>query len=155
MIRRGKTNTKQKGKHMNNSLQIKPRSFGEVFGLSVPVLGGGLFAVLSVLNPLNRYGDDRSIYILHALFFGIVMGLLLAYWNKGETIVKDSDDPKKVLETVTARLAENKYNLESQTESLHTFKSPNFIGGRVYVQREERTLRIVGPSYVLKKLKDV
>jgi len=137
---------------------IKPRSFGEVFGSSVPVLGGGFFAILYILDPVARYSEDRTgALFLQALFFGVAMGLVSAYFYKGETVVKESDDPKKVLQNVAARLAENRYNLESHTESLHTFKPPMqyWIGGGVYVQLEERTLRIVGPSYVLKKLKDV
>ncbi len=92
-----------------------------------------------------------------ALFFGIAMGLVAAYQCQGETIVKECDDPKKALQTLAIRLAESSYNLETQTETLHTFKPPFnlWLGGRIYILPEGRMLRIVGPAYVLKKLRNV
>lgn len=144
---------------MTSSLQIKPRSFGQVFGQTAPLLGGAFFGMIYLFNADNvRYSDaEMTKALVGAIFFGIVMGLFAAKFYQGEIIVKECDDLKKALATLAVRLAENRYNLETQTETLHTFKPPlqYWIGGRVYIISEGLTLRIVGPTYVLKKLRNV
>lgn len=141
------------------SLQMKPRTFGQVFGQAVPFAGGGFFGLLYLLNVDHvRYSDKQTEQLLvGSLFFGIVMGLVAAYFYRGEIIDKECEDAKKVLQTLAVRLAENRYNLETQTEALHTFKPPfdRWLGGRIYILSEGRMLRIVGPAYVLKKLRNV
>lgn len=146
---------------MTSSLQIKPRSFGEVFWQVVP-LASALFAGGIYLSAPDGFFDNHPDRVLVPLlvlplFFGIVAALITAYFYQGESIVKECDDPKKALATLAVRLAENRYNLETQTETLHTFKPPlqYWIGGRVYIISEGLTLRIVGPTYVLKKLRNV
>lgn len=143
----------------SSSLQMKPRAFGQVFGQAAPLLGGGFFLLLYLLNVEGvRYSDKQTVQLfVGSLFFGIVMGLVAAYYYRGEIIVRECDDPKKLLQTLAVRLAENRYNLESQTEALHTFKPPfdRWLGGRVYIISEGLKLRIVGPAYVMKKLRNV
>lgn len=134
---------------------MKPRTFGEIFGQAAPMLGGAFLVFIWVFDQPHGEKEQFATFV-SALFFGVVMGLVAAYFYQGETVVKACDDTQKTLAMLAVRLAENRYNLETQTESLHTFKPPfdRFLGGRIYIILDGPTLRIVGPTYVLKKLRD-
>lgn len=139
---------------------MKPKTFGQVFGESGLFLGAVIFictVLLLALGEKAQLENKLGGWFVFSIFLVIVGSLLGAYRHQGETIVKESDDPKKMLQALVVRLAENGYTFETQTESIHTFKPPFYywVAGRVYILSEEKILRIVGPTSVLEKLRDV
>lgn len=140
---------------------LKQRTFGEVFGslgLSVGLtvgLGYG-FASYVLEYGMNPSEGQESVLLIMSPLVGIIAGCVVAFLFKGETVVREGDDPRKMLQVFEGRLAELGYKLIGQVDSLSTFKSDAFLaksGGCVYVHCEGQTLRIVGPWYVVNKLR--
>jgi|GEM_PF-5216781 len=133
------------------SLAITPRTFGEVFATAFPLIGVAFWILIGLLDPSQR---GESMLVPFALF-GSIMGLVGAYMYKGESLFIQSRDTKLTPETLAVRLAESRYNLESDTAAMRTYTPPIpfWLGGRVYVQSDNSTVWVVGPAYVINRLR--
>jgi hypothetical protein len=98
---------------------MKPLSFGYVF---VTAFIFGFLVILVLFSLVTSTPEGER--LIFSIICGVIIGLFTGYQFKGDTMVRKCEDQKKLLHNLTVRLTENRYSLESQTESLFTFKLP-------------------------------
>lgn len=136
------------------------RSFSVYFQIFFIIFFIGTFVAGSKLIAWIAFKIINDIFFARIILAGITSipaAAIYAYLYKGDTLSRSSQEKDKFLERLTIRLAENGYSLESQTDTLITFK-PSwkviFTSGvidKIYVVTESDVVKIVGPSFFLKK----
>lgn len=139
---------------------MKTVSFGTLFATGA----GGLFVALVAIAAFSmelggRSGDLDPRAYLGAALVAVAGGLVFANLCHGETILRRSNDLKALFRAIEVSLAERGYKLEIKTEALVIYarnsSPPQWLKVGVYLLPDEETLRIVGPAYVLKHLREV
>lgn len=147
---------------------MEPKSFSKSFTVyfQIYVL---IFFILTFVGGSNliawiAFKINSIVFarIILSVITSLPFAAFFAYLYKGDMLLWSIQEKGKFLERLTIRLAENGYSLESQTDTLVTFK-PSwkviFISGiidKIFVVIESNTFKIVGPSFFLKKkLKDL
>jgi hypothetical protein len=102
-----------------------------------------------------KYSQALPFGILYGISFGLLLGLIGAFYLKVLTISIPFKDKKAFLSKLNINLAELDYHPEFHGENLLTYKpsfKSGFLAGKITVQIEKNSVRIVGPSMYVKKL---
>lgn len=135
---------------------MKPRGFWGTFIIqtiiSVVIIVPPLSFVLSLIWGL----EFVQVIMWGSIFFGLFAFATAFEWKK-VVISETFQDKEAFLKRLNAELDEMDYHRQSQTEASLTYK-PSFMHGygfftpKIYVQIEQSSATIVGPSSNIKKL---
>jgi hypothetical protein len=140
------------------SVDITPRTYGGTAVMLGSVTALPFALVLSWLLAAiiqRPFGEVIPIGLGAGLLFGVLFGLTMAFFLKGETAAVKYIDEAAFLSRLNVAVSQLGYNPASQSERFFTFK-PSFqaglAAGRIAVQLQEGEAVIVGPKVYVRRL---
>lgn len=140
------------------SLLPEPRSYtataimlGAITALPFAILWSWLFGAIQQ----QSFGEILPFGLGAGFCFGLLFGLTMALFLKGETATFQVADKKGFVSRLNVVMSQLGYNLATQTDDFFTYK-PSFqaglAAGRISVQLQEGQAVVVGPKMYVEKL---
>lgn len=143
----------------DSPLLPEPRSFvGTAIGLggltALPFGIGWSFLFASIRQ--RPFGEILPYGIGCGLWFGVLFGLTMAFFLRGETVSLEAGDKRDFISRLNVATAQLGYNPASESEDFLTYKPSMQAGlaaGRISVQLQGGRAVIVGPRMYVRKLR--